>query len=527
MSARTQFFRILPRSLWLQTVLMLGLAVALTTAVTARSFLRYFKAQFASELEKRGRTTVQTLAKDYELRPAISLKDPSQSQPILRRLTAADEEIQYIAILKGQELIDSAPPTLSAEAIKQAVALHFASGTKESSAVLRFTQEVTAEKTLAFMADPSLDGEKGSDDRGYILLGLSTRKSHRSAIEQTLFSIGTTSLGVFTLLILFYFRWVAHRLSQMVAFAQQSASGAEPRPLSDPVQDDLGRLAGALEIASSELHRANADLEAKVAQRTSELQKTLSDLWSEMDLARKIQSVLLPAAQVFSGRYQFAGLMRPADEVGGDYYDAFEAGGKLWVLIGDVSGHGVSAGLIMMMVQTAVRTLVQSYADAQLALSPSRLLTLVNRSVWSNLQLIGKGQYMTMTALCIDERQFVYSGLHQSLLLFRAATQEVTELESRGSWLGVLDEIEGLNEDQCEPWGPGDGLLLYTDGLTEMRRSGAEDMLLELGPVLARYREKGCNRESSEAVAHSILALTSEGKIQDDISVVVLRRLSE
>lgn len=267
------------------------------------------------------------------------------------------------------------------------------------------------------------------------------------------------------------------------------------------------------------------DLESQVEKRTAELNKALADLWAEMDLARKIQNVLLPPPQVFCGRYEFAGVMRAADEVGGDYYDIFAAGGKLWLFIGDVSGHGVSAGLIMMMVQTAVRTLVQSFADAGLPLGPSHLLTLVNSAVWSNLQLIGKGQYMTMTALCIADQEVVYAGLHQSLLIFRSASKQVEELESQGVWLGITDEIQGMNEDCRVDFAPGDALLLYTDGLTEARRSENMSSLLNLAPIMTRYQESCRGQASSVAVTQDILALTQDCIIKDDISVVALRNL--
>jgi len=160
--------------------------------------------------------------------------------------------------------------------------------------------------------------------------------------------------------------------------------------------------------------------------------------------------------------------MKPADEIGGDYFDAVEAGGKLWLFIGDVSGHGVSAGLIMM-VQTAVRSLVHSFADAKLTVAPAKLPSLVNRSVWSNLQLLGNGQYMTMSALCIADQRLSHAGLHQSALLFRGSTQQVEELESRGAWLGILDKIEGINEDTSTDLGPNDSLLLYTDWTASTR----------------------------------------------------------
>ncbi len=277
----------------------------------------------------------------------------------------------------------------------------------------------------------------------------------------------------------------------------------------------------------ADLQTANAGLEAKVGERTDALDKALKELWAEMDLARKIQCVLLPPPQVFAGKYEFAAQMKPADEVGGDYYDALEAGGKLWVLIGDVSGHGVSAGLIMMMVQTAVRTLCHSFAaapDGGDELTPATLLTLVNRAVWSNLQRIGKEQYMTMTALCIGDGKVVYAGLHQSVLLFRRATQKVQELESKGCWLGILDEIDGLNADESVEFGPGDGLLLYSDGLTETR-SRTDRALLELEPVSRLYEQQCRQQASSKELTERILQLTVGRLVSDDVSVVALRHL--
>ncbi len=525
MAPHSRLSWLLPRSLWLQTVLLLVLALALTALFTAQPSYSRFKAQIASSMNRRGWATVKTLAKDYELRVAISLNDSSVGTSILRGIAASDDELSYVAILKGRKIVASAPSSIDADELRRSVELHFASSPIKNPDVLRFTQPVKAERTLAFMGDGSAEPSPDQDNLGYVVLGLSPLRSRTSALQQTLFSIGTTSLGVFTLLILLYFRWVARRLSAMVRFAQRASAGDIKEAIDDPIMDDLGRLAGALQHSSVELHRVNTELEAQVAARTAELQRTLSELWSEMDLARKIQTVLLPPAQHFYGRYEFAGVMRSADEIGGDYYDVFTADGRLWALIGDVSGHGVSAGLIMMMVQTAVRALVQSFADAKVTLSPSRLLTLVNQAVWSNLQLIGKGQYMTMTALCIDGHRLVYSGLHQSALLYRQSQGEVTIMENRGSWLGLIDDIAGLNEDLTVDFAPGDTLLLYTDGLTETRRSATDNALLEIEAVVTRFREVCQAQTVCSDIADSVLSLTAQGVIKDDISVVALRHL--
>ena len=193
------------------------------------------------------------------------------------------------------------------------------------------------------------------------------------------------------------------------------------------------------------------------------------------------------------------------------------------VTVSDQSDEG-ACPLDTIEVQTAVRALVHSFADAKLTVAPAKLPSLVNRSVWSNLQRIGNDQYMTMTALCIGDGKVVYAGLHQSLLLFRQATQKVQELESRGSWLGILDEIAGLNTDETVEFGPGDGLLLYSDGLTESR-SRTDRSFLDLDPVSRVYEQQCRQQASSEELTQRILQLTAGRVVTDDVSVVALRHL--
>src|SRR5690606_37302721 len=83
------------------------------------------------------------------------------------------------------------------------------------------------------------------------------------------------------------------------------------------------------------------------------LKQARDSLWSEMELARDIQLSLLPKKLDIYG-YEIAASTQPAQEVGGDYYEVIEtASGTRYVAIGDVAGHGLSAGLIMMMAQTS------------------------------------------------------------------------------------------------------------------------------------------------------------------------------
>jgi hypothetical protein len=114
-------------------------------------------------------------------------------------------------------------------------------------------------------------------------------------------------------------------------------------------------------------------------------------LWGEMELAKRIQTALLPSdEEIYSigsremGRYYVAAKMLPAEEVGGDYYDVIEnQAGEGWIAIGDVTGHGVESGLIMMMTQTSIYSLVNNTSGN----NPSTILSAVNGIIKKNITL--------------------------------------------------------------------------------------------------------------------------------------------
>jgi serine phosphatase RsbU (regulator of sigma subunit) len=279
------------------------------------------------------------------------------------------------------------------------------------------------------------------------------------------------------------------------------------------------RLYGELNAVSDELRRTNENLEALVAERTTELRRALTELWSEMDLARKIQTVLLPE-QTGLANYETAALMVPTDSVGGDYYDVIRTGDSSWILIGDVSGHGVTAGLIMMMVQTAVRAILLTATEAGEPISPAILLSRVNRAVRDNLLRVSRDDYMTITALELVGGTVRYSGLHQDILVHRARTNTVECFETSGMWVGIEDDITALLQDQTMNLDPGDTLLLFTDGITECVTDGR---MLETQGLVQRFHGLASQDLDPAAIVKGILGYISGRPLPDDVTVMAIR----
>lgn len=263
------------------------------------------------------------------------------------------------------------------------------------------------------------------------------------------------------------------------------------------------------------LQHANEELEARVTARTAELKEAVDALWGEMQLARRIQTALVPRAPALDDFDLFLHAT-PAAQVGGDYVDVFSDGERGWLLIGDASGHGVPAGLVMMMCQTAVRALLA----AQPSLDPRSLLIAVNRVLASNIEQLGEERYMT---LCAAHHQgggnFVYAGLHLEPLVFRAATGKVETLPSRGMWLGVVPDISDGTESSSVYLAPGDVLLLYTDGVTEARRGGDMFEMERLRALLARLGYQGAGD-----IGNGLLAQLEGYTRDDDVTFLVAKR---
>lgn len=278
---------------------------------------------------------------------------------------------------------------------------------------------------------------------------------------------------------------------------------------------------------TDEIQDMNINLEIKVQDRTRELEEAHDALWCEMDIAKRIQTDLLPKKPAIPG-YEIAACMQPATEVGGDYYDIISAGGRDWLVIGDVSGHGLPAGLVMMMAQTAIHTAVRQNPD----LVPSHLLTVINGAITENIRQLREDKYITMTVFASHRNgQFHFSGLHQDIMVYRAASDSVDLIETRGFWIGLDEDISSMVSDDCLVLDVGDIMLVYTDGITEAWRIGSvkgtrdpDADMFGADNLMNVFHKLGAQNPCD--IKNGILDAMAGYQKNDDVTMVVIKRVA-
>jgi serine phosphatase RsbU (regulator of sigma subunit) len=249
-----------------------------------------------------------------------------------------------------------------------------------------------------------------------------------------------------------------------------------------------------------------------------ELKTARDSIWSEMELAKRIQTALLPDKQKIKG-YEIAATMIPAKEVGGDYYDIIETPkGDKWVTIGDVSGHGVDSGLIMMMAQTSILSKVNNNGGC----GPSELLSSINGIIRENISRLGSDHYMTMMALRLDQSEMTIAGKHQDLIIYRAALNKIENVTIPGTWLGITDDIKESLPEVTVDINTGDIVLLFTDGLTEATNTKGE-MFDQAGleQALNKYADLPVRKLRDKIIEE---VMSYQEKQSDDMTLVVLKK---
>ncbi len=265
----------------------------------------------------------------------------------------------------------------------------------------------------------------------------------------------------------------------------------------------------------SEVEKLNVHLEHKVAERTRELLMARDALWGEMELATKIQTVLLPKEPAIPG-YEIAAFMKPTDAVGGDYYDIIPGEHNTWLTIGDVSGHGVSAGLIMMMVQSAIRAIIQK--DPGIA--PTDLMRVISHTISHNISSMNEQKFMLLTTFQFTEDgAILFSGRHQPFLLFKNRDKKSQYINPDGIFIGTLKFMMEQKNQSLRLEG-NDVLLVFTDGIIEAR--DAEGNFFSYEKLQSLFEENATGTVG--AIMNCILKQLEAYVVDDDITLIVVKK---
>lgn len=269
---------------------------------------------------------------------------------------------------------------------------------------------------------------------------------------------------------------------------------------------------------TAELDRANAEITSLNACLHAENIR----LHAELEVTRQLQQILLPKPeelQQIEG-LDIAGFMEPATEVGGDYYDVIQHQGAVKIGIGDVTGHGLESGVLMLMVQTAVRTLL---ADGET--EPNRFLNTLNRTIYGNIQRMKTDKHMTISLLDYDRGEVRLSGQHEEAIVVRKNGQvERIDTFNLGFPIGLEEDISAFISQTSLKLASGDVLVLYTDGIPEAENGDRQLYGLErLCQVLSRCHHC-CAQEIQQTVIADWRQHVGNHKVDDDITLLILKQ---
>jgi serine phosphatase RsbU (regulator of sigma subunit) len=221
--------------------------------------------------------------------------------------------------------------------------------------------------------------------------------------------------------------------------------------------------------------------------------------------------------------FEFAGRMRPADEVGGDFYDVLSdtKTGALWVTIGDVSGHGVPAGLVMLMTQSAFA----AYFRANPLARPDEVIRGVNDLLSEQIGArLHENKYVTGLLLThAGGGSFVFAGAHEWPLIWRAKTQRAEMVEAPGPWLGITRNLPEIPVSTLN-LEPGDVLCLYSDGLIEARDDSGD--LFDVERLEKALESAARQAGHLDSIADGVLGSVADyaTRRDDDWTLLLIRR---
>ncbi|MBF0225323.1 MAG: SpoIIE family protein phosphatase [Desulfobacterales bacterium] len=318
---------------------------------------------------------------------------------------------------------------------------------------------------------------------------------------------------------------------------QTIASGNLEISIKAKTKDEIGQLITDVEKMRLAIKNLTGNLEEQVKERTAQLENAYIEINSlnerlkaenvrmsaELDVTRRLQQMMLPTKHELKKiKYlDIAGFMDPAAEVGGDYYDIFQTDEHLAISIGDVTGHGLESGVLMLMAQTAVRTLTLS-KETDLKF----FLNILNETLFTNTKRMKVDKSMTLAILEYRNGNIRISGQHEDVIIIRKNGYiEILDTMKLGFPLGLEKDIYHLISDTEFFLNAGDGVVLFTDGIIE-----AENISGKLYGIdrLCSIAKKNWNKSAEliqKAIIDDVYQYIGKQIVHDDLTLIVIKQI--
>lgn len=267
--------------------------------------------------------------------------------------------------------------------------------------------------------------------------------------------------------------------------------------------------------------RQLAQANQKISQFNNCLQVENTRLSSELEVTQRLQKMLLPKEKELHQieALEIAGFSEAAAEIGGDYYDVVQHQGRIIIGIGDVSGHGLESGVLMLMVQTAIRTLIENNET-----DPKRLFEVLNRTIYKNVQRLNSDKNISLSLVDYYEGILSISGQHEEVLLVRQGEIERIDTVDLGFPLGLAESIKDFVFETKIPLAKSEVVVLYTDGITEAENSQGSHYGLEKLCAVVQQNWQRSAQDIRQAVIQDLRSHIGTEQVYDDITLVILKR---
>ncbi len=247
-------------------------------------------------------------------------------------------------------------------------------------------------------------------------------------------------------------------------------------------------------------------------------------LASQVEVAQKLQLEILPNINQIPN-CETSAFFKASNEIGGDFYDIHKRNDEQWIILGDVAGHGMGSGIVMLMIQSIFSTIIQTTKISD----PAKINKIANKILCKHFERLTEPRPISLVTLHTrDGKKFKVHGNHENIYIFNHENKSVKNLDVNDLPLGI-----GLTEDLHDSCfnskeftlNNGDVLLLTTDGLTEAYKNGDLEKEQYNDERIIHLLQKNATKKTEDLKKTIIKSInTFTNKIfQDDVTFIIIK----